>query len=186
MGSRRWKASVARLSPYQRSDERRKRARAGSDLELIPNILRANTQTRIPQLRNARRELPCAVWRVSAAEVGRVLFSVAGPLFRQVIEGKDRRDGAGRHAGAAIDALDRINEELIGRAVVAFVFLRVDAIDRTGVHAGGVLGADTGFCNHVCHLESSPLRVLLLEGDSSIRRRGPIAPARAVFCDAGG
>jgi hypothetical protein len=26
----------------------------------------------------------------------------------------------------------------------------VDAIDRTGVHTGGVLGADTGFCNDVC------------------------------------
>jgi hypothetical protein len=28
----------------------------------------------------------------------------------------------------------------------------VDAIDWTGVHTGGVLGADTGFCNDVCHL----------------------------------
>jgi hypothetical protein len=28
----------------------------------------------------------------------------------------------------------------------------VDAIDGTGVHTGGVLRADTGFCNDVCHL----------------------------------
>jgi hypothetical protein len=32
----------------------------------------------------------------------------------------------------------------------------VDAIDRTSVHTGGVLGADTGFCDNVCHLVISP------------------------------
>jgi hypothetical protein len=36
--------------------------------------------------------------------------------------------------------------------VAGFVLFGVDAIDRTSVHTGGVLGADTGFCNDVCHL----------------------------------
>jgi hypothetical protein len=90
--------------------------------------------------------------RESAAEVCRVLPRVVGPLFRQVVERKDRGDRARWNACAAIDALHRIDEQLLGVAVVAFVLFGVDAIDGTGVHAGGVLGADTGFCNHVCHL----------------------------------
>ena len=74
------------------------------------------------------------------------------PLFRQVVLSKNRGNGAGRDTRAAINALNRINEELIGFGVIALVFFGVDAIDGTGVHAGGVLGADTGFCNHVSHL----------------------------------
>jgi hypothetical protein len=75
-----------------------------------------------------------------------------GPLFRQVILGKDSRNRARRNACAAIDALDRIDKQLVRLGVTVFVLLGVDAIDGTGVHTGGVLGADTGFCNDVCHL----------------------------------
>jgi hypothetical protein len=68
-------------------------------------------------------------------------------------------------SSCAVDALDRVDEELIGIAVAVFIFLGVDAIDGTGVHAGGVLGADTGFCNDVCHfcsLRGSPAASLAL------------------------
>src|ERR1035438_5255366 len=86
------------------------------------------------------------------SEVRRVLLGKAGPLLRQVVLRKDGRDRAGRDACAAIDALDRINEQLVDLGVSGFVLLGVDAIDRTGVHTGGVLSADTGFCNDVGHL----------------------------------
>src|SRR6516225_11101236 len=36
--------------------------------------------------------------------------------------------------------------------MASFVLLGVNAIDGTSVYAGGVLGADTGFSDHVCHL----------------------------------
>src|SRR5580658_3148026 len=87
----------------------------------------------------------------SAAVVGGVLLGKAGPLFRQVVLREDGRNRARRNACAAVDALDRINEQLNRLAVTVLVLLGVDAIDRTGVHTGGVLGADTGFCNDVGH-----------------------------------
>jgi hypothetical protein len=40
--------------------------------------------------------------------------------------------------------------------VAVLILLGVDAIDRTGVYAGAVFGADTRFCNDVCHLKNSP------------------------------
>jgi hypothetical protein len=103
----------------------------------------------------AREGLAARVLSVGAgltAEVRRVLLSEVGPLLRQIVRGKDCRNRAGRNTSAAVDALDRIDEELIGRGESVFVLLGVDAIDRTRVYAGGVLGADTRFCNHVSHL----------------------------------
>jgi hypothetical protein len=79
-----------------------------------------------------------------------------GPLLRQVVGGKDCRDGAGRDASAAVDALDRIDEELFFLGVAVLVLLGVDAIDRTGVYTSGVLGADTRFCNDISHFLNSP------------------------------
>ena len=87
-----------------------------------------------------------------AAEVRGVLLREVGPFLGQVVGGKDGRNRAGRNAGAAVDALDRIDEELLGVTVVGFVLLGVDAIDRTGVYASGVLGADTRFCNDISHV----------------------------------
>ena len=87
-----------------------------------------------------------------AAEVLGVLLGEMGPLLRQVVLGEDGRDRTNRNASAAVDAFDRVDEELIGFGVTGLIFLRVDAVDGTGVYTGGVLGADTGFCNNVCHL----------------------------------
>jgi hypothetical protein len=73
---------------------------------------------------------------------------------------EDCRNRAGRHARVAVDALDRIDKQLIGLGEAGFVLLGVDAIDRTSVYAGGVLGADTGFSNDVCHRAISPEKIL--------------------------
>ena len=116
--------------------------------------MRAKTYAH-PAGRDARNEylellkVPAAAL---AAEVVCVLLGKVGPLLGQVVGGKNGRDRAGRDARTAVDALDRVNEQLIGFAEAGFVLLGVDAIDRTGVYTGGVLGADTGFCNDVCHL----------------------------------
>ena len=89
------------------------------------------------------------------SEVRRVLFSITSPLFRQVILGKDGRHWACWNARATVDALNRIDVQLLGLAEARFVLLGVDAIHRTCVYTGGVLGADTRFCNDVCHLDIS-------------------------------
>jgi hypothetical protein len=65
-----------------------------------------------------------------AAEVGRVLFREVSPLLRKIVSGKYGRDGARGHTGSAVNALDRVDKQLVGFGVVAFVFLGVDAIDR--------------------------------------------------------
>ena len=88
-----------------------------------------------------------------AAEVLGVFLGKAGPLLRQVVLREDGRDRAGRNAGAAVNALDRIDEQLIGFAEAVLVLLGVDAIDRSCVYTGGVLCADTGFCNDIGHLK---------------------------------
>ena len=92
-----------------------------------------------------------AVMKSLSPEVLSILRSKMRPLLRQIIGCKNGRNRAGRNTCAAVDALDRIDEKLICFSVLSFVFFGVDAIDGTGVYTGGVLGADTGFCNDVCH-----------------------------------
>jgi hypothetical protein len=91
----------------------------------------------------------------SAAEVRGVLLSEVSPLLGYIILSEDRGNRAGGNACATVDALDRINEELIGCSVAVLVFLGVDAIDWTSVYAGGVLSADTGFSDYIGHFELS-------------------------------
>ena len=86
-----------------------------------------------------------------AAEVLGVLLRKMRPLLWQIILREDGGNRACRNARAAIDALDRIDEELIRAVVTVFILLGVDAIDRTCVYTGGVLGADTGFCDYIGH-----------------------------------
>src|SRR6266849_2114695 len=109
-------------------------------------------------LRLLRRVLGVLVWREFAAfHVDFVYFCVVLPLLGQVIQRKNRRDRADRHARAAIDALYGIDVELRDiieartAIVIGRVLLRVDAIYRAGIDAGGVLYSDTGFGNDVCH-----------------------------------
>src|SRR5207249_3954940 len=63
-----------------------------------------------------------------------------------VVLGKDRGHGAGRLAGAAVDALVRVDIEHL--VVVAVV---VDAVHGADVDAGTVLCADAGLRNYVSH-----------------------------------
>src|SRR2546422_596657 len=74
------------------------------------------------------------------------------PLLWKVVEREDRRNGANRDAGAAVNALYRINVEHLFPFVLFIILLGVDAVYRTCVDAGGVLGSDAGFSNYVCHI----------------------------------
>src|SRR5215469_16575364 len=86
-----------------------------------------------------------------------VFLNVRVPLFGKVVQREDRRNWADRYTGAAVDALDRVNEELVNllkaRATVLVmkVLLGMDAVHGAGIHAGRVFNPDTGFCNYVCH-----------------------------------
>ena len=70
---------------------------------------------------------------------GDVLPHVLGDVFF----GEDRRDGALRFACPAVDALVRMDEEL--------VWPFIDAVDWAHVDAGAILSVDTGFGNDVRH-----------------------------------
>src|SRR2546422_10944312 len=72
-----------------------------------------------------------------------VFGDVAFPLRWSVFLREDRRDRALRLAGPAVDALVRVNVQL--------VLPLVDAVHRTHVYAGAVLQADAGFRDDVRH-----------------------------------
>src|SRR5690242_17143464 len=92
----------------------------------------------------------------SAAKVLRVALGVFLPLLRQIIEGENRGDRADRHAGAAINALDRIDVKHLLRGVLIVVLLGMDAVDRAGINASRVLRANAGFCYDVSHKLLAP------------------------------
>src|SRR5262249_50355053 len=77
-----------------------------------------------------------------------------GPLFRKVIQCEDGRYQADRYAGAAVDALHRVDVEQLRFRVVGLVFLGMNAVYRARIHTSRVFGSDAGFCNDVCHVFS--------------------------------
>src|SRR5262249_16538161 len=85
-------------------------------------------------------------------DVAGIFLNVAMPLFGKVVQREDRRNWADRHTGAAVDTLDRVNEELVNRfkawatVFVLEVLLRMDAVHGAGIHAGRIFSPDTGFC----------------------------------------
>ena len=85
-------------------------------------------------------------WK-NCAFTGMKFFHFSGRL----VEGEDRLDGTRRDAGAAVDALVRMDEELFDGRELGLVFARMDAVHRAHVHARGVLGSDAGFCDDVGH-----------------------------------
>src|SRR3954463_4975978 len=98
------------------------------------------------------------MWQGSSTEPAGLLTEVAGvhldealPLLGYFIEREDGFDRAGRHAGAAVDALVRMDVQLRDGGKFRFVLAWVNAIDWTHIHAGGVLGADAGFRDDVGH-----------------------------------
>jgi len=90
--------------------------------------------------------------RFLPAVIRRVLGREARPFFRQIVQSEDRRNRANRYAGAAIDALYRIDVEHLGVRVGRLIFLRVNAVDRASIDAGCIFRAYAGFCYNVCHL----------------------------------
>src|SRR5579871_2437876 len=70
-----------------------------------------------------------------------VLADEFRPLSRCFFERKNRLDGAGRHARAAVDAFVGMNIEHFGCAERRLVLTRMDAVDRADIHASRVLGA---------------------------------------------
>jgi hypothetical protein len=91
----------------------------------------------------------------AAASTGKLALSVLEelgvdqlelcPLLGEIILEEDGLDGADLRADAAIDALVRIDEILLG------VVRRMDAIDRTDFDTAIVLDADTRLGDHVRH-----------------------------------
>src|SRR5450755_4647013 len=67
------------------------------------------------------------------------------------VERENRFDRAGRHAGAAVDALVGMNVEHLGRFKRRFVLPGMDAVHRADVHAGGILGPDAWLANDIRH-----------------------------------
>jgi hypothetical protein len=84
-------------------------------------------------------------------------LSVVAPFLGQVIQREDCGNRADGHTGTAIDALNGIDVELLNvvkdwpAVIVCCVFLRVNAVNGTGIHARGVFGPDTGFGDNECH-----------------------------------
>src|SRR5262249_12860895 len=64
---------------------------------------------------------------------------------------EDSVHGACRLTGAAVNALIRINKELLDVLVVAFTLRRMNAIHRTDVYTGTVFKSHAGAGNHVRH-----------------------------------
>ena len=72
----------------------------------------------------------------------------------------DRRDRARRHAGAAVDALFRMDVQHRRGCELRLVLARVDAVHRADVHAGGVFGFDAGVGDDEWHARESPSKAL--------------------------
>src|SRR5882724_6270104 len=80
----------------------------------------------------------------------------AGPLFRQILQRKNRRHRTHWHARAAVDAFRRIDVQLLLGLEPGLVLARMNAVHRADVHARSVLGADARLGDYVSH-STSPL-----------------------------
>lgn len=86
-----------------------------------------------------------------AAEKGGVSRSEIGPLFGEIIKGEDGRNGTNRHTRAAIDAFYRVDVQHLFAFKLLGIFLRVYAVDGTGIDTGCVFCANARFSNYVSH-----------------------------------
>src|SRR5574341_1288257 len=89
---------------------------------------------------------------VALGEEGRVRLGERLPLGGDVVLVEDRLDGADRLAGAAVDALVRVDVE--------HPLALVDAVDRAFLNARLVLHVDAWLGDHVRHVLSQPPRGL--------------------------
>src|SRR5438045_3831623 len=81
---------------------------------------------------------------------------VALPLLRQVIKRENRRYRTNGNACSAINAFDRIDVEHLFARKLRVILLRMDTINRSGIHAGVVFSADARFCYDISHKYDSP------------------------------
>src|SRR5215472_591753 len=94
-------------------------------------------------------------WPTSlSAEKLSVLFRELLPFLRQIIQREDGGNGTNRYAGAAIDALDRVDIQHLGPFESGVFFLGMDAIYGTGVNTRRIFRADAGFRNYISHMWS--------------------------------
>src|SRR5436309_15201287 len=84
-------------------------------------------------------------------EVVRVLLDVVRPLVRDLVLGEAGVHRAGLDARVAVDALLRIDVELLDVVVVGLVRRGVDAVDRANLDARVVLLPDAGLGDDVGH-----------------------------------
>ena len=73
------------------------------------------------------------------------------PFSGRFVEREDRLDRARRDARTTVDAFVRVNIKHVGAGEGVFVLARVDAVNRTDVHARGVLRSDAGFADDIGH-----------------------------------
>src|SRR6266852_4825514 len=120
--------------------------------------LRADSQNK----RRTPQTQVCAFSWNPTSQLAPVVLGVALgeglPLLRQIVQREDGRHRTHWHAGAAVNALYRIDVEHLFFAERRLILLRMNAVHRASVYAGGVLGPDARFCNHVCHKASVPLK----------------------------
>ncbi len=86
----------------------------------------------------------------------RVLINEIGPSVRSLVEGKDGFDRAVRHAGAAVDALIRVNIEHVSGSERRLVLPGMYTVDRTDINTRGVLHANARFTDDIRHGRLSP------------------------------
>src|SRR6185312_13805358 len=110
---------------------------------------------------------------ISSTEVLGVLRLVFLPFFRQIVGSKDCRHRTHRNAGAAVNTLDGIDEQLVSIGKLFRILLRMNAIHWARVHACRVLGANARFCNYVSHFFNSPM--IAGRGSEAMKRRQGIS-----------
>src|SRR3990170_2319819 len=89
-----------------------------------------------------------------------------GPLLRQIFQHEDGGHRTDGDAGAAVDALLRVDVEHRLLLKVGLILAGMDAVHRADIDAGGVLGSDAGLSNHVGH-KRALLRFPVFWGDTS-------------------
>src|SRR5216684_7265276 len=105
-------------------------------------------------IKKKTRSFPAArdqIWLSLTAKVFGVDLGIGLPFFRQVVEREDGGHRTHRHARAAINTFDRINEQHVTAFKLRLVLLGVDAIHRARINTGRVLRAYAGLCNYIRH-----------------------------------
>jgi hypothetical protein len=88
--------------------------------------------------------------RLSAVVLG-ILVGEFFPFVREIVESEDGGNRANRYARAAVNAFNRINIKHVRAFKLRLILLGMYAVNRAGVHAGGIFGSNAGLCNYICH-----------------------------------